>query len=1336
MIEGESAQNEPVPLADLRESAAYVLLGDPGAGKSRALEHEADHTPYGKYVRALVLLQGGDLPNDCIPFIDALDEVRVGGGDRFTPIASLLKRLREQGIQRFRLSCREADWFDKTDRASFESLLPGDSSLRVAYLMPFEAHELEQLIGACGEPDPQSFISLARSHGLEALLTNPQTTTLLIKAKRQGGWPASKADVYRLACAQLAREANDIHLEHSSRQHLSDETVLDAAAALCAALLLSTHGAIGLGGGPHARDVVARSSLPVSLIASPEATNAALSSRLFSARPGAVKELEPVHRTVAEYLAARHLANRMNDGLSVRRVLALTSIDGRVVSSLRGLNAWLATWRPSECEQLIEADPLGVALYGDAKSFSTFQKQQVFECLAREARQSTHFRMGQWHQRPSPALAGKAMAGYFGELMASPARDPAHLALLSVVLETLWGARSLVGLEPAVLQIAHGTQLPADLRELALATWLASEPAAEAARQQLERLDQELPRPDKLIEYLLKELYPERISLAVALRYVPSRERENPRSWHFLWGRKVARDTPDHLLPEAAETLLKHDPRFIEDGVERDEGSPHLLLRLLQVHGDNASAAQLCNWLSLALNRQGYVLWSWQHDEELPAIRGWLADRPETYKAMLAYLLEQTPLGDSQRAQDHLNHLHYRFLQAPPPADLGQWYLDQAREWQHPILLKHALSMSISCLVNETAANGLDIDQIDRWCQETSRREPDVLDWQKELFVCDLPSIEVHRQSREQMRLGQQRFENRRSSWIEPYRQNLASLQAGEAPVGLLHQLAMVWKGRLIEADGDSGHERLSRFFDDDPSLIHAAKVALRAAYRRPDLPKVQDILAIENESRRHLIADPCLIAAEFECQENAEAPSQWNDALAVRLLAFRFTDGTGEDPSWLETLIDERPDLVAEVYLAYLSGRIRSGHSYIYAIHRLTEGGGYAPVATRVMLPLLQAWPTRNKSEQCHVRQQVHDAAWAYLMPDDLKLLARQRLALRSLESAQRIYWLAVQAALAEGRAMPRLLTELASSQSACDEFLAVANLPGLHHQLTKLPLPEQSSLWQCVGRWVQPREFPRDAVTEWLNGVAIVPSDQSTVMLDDWLCDASLSAWHAYVRDLRYQQRMALRDSRYSPPSLEAVAEALAKHGPANAADLKSLVEDQLTFLQADLVGGNTNRWQNFWDFDDAGRTNPTEPLIENVCRDRIKEALEPDLQRFNITLDKERAQVSDSRCDLHASSSIDGQRVTVPIEIKRTSNDQLWTGLRTQLIEKYSLEPSANGMGIYLVLWFGQGRIKPHKDRLPVGTPAVLRRLLFDSLSFDEQSRISVVVLDVSPPKRQTR
>ena len=93
--------------------------------------------------------------------------------------------------------------------------------------------------------------------------------------------------------------------------------------------------------------------------------DAVLRRRLFISPE--VDRFDPIHRTIAEFLAAEDLSNRIMNGLPIDRVMALIcGVDGRPVSSLRGLFAWLMCKLGHLAEDYVERDPYGVATYGDA----------------------------------------------------------------------------------------------------------------------------------------------------------------------------------------------------------------------------------------------------------------------------------------------------------------------------------------------------------------------------------------------------------------------------------------------------------------------------------------------------------------------------------------------------------------------------------------------------------------------------------------------------------------------------------------------------------------------------------------------------------------------------------------------------------------------------------------------------------------------------------------------------------------------------------------------------------------------------------------------------------
>ena len=97
---------EAKPLSEFRSAAAYVLLGDPGAGKTRAFQRESGELGDGaKMVSARDFLTF-DVENrpewwQKTLFIDGLDEERAGKKDLRSVLDDLRNRLDRLGRPRF-----------------------------------------------------------------------------------------------------------------------------------------------------------------------------------------------------------------------------------------------------------------------------------------------------------------------------------------------------------------------------------------------------------------------------------------------------------------------------------------------------------------------------------------------------------------------------------------------------------------------------------------------------------------------------------------------------------------------------------------------------------------------------------------------------------------------------------------------------------------------------------------------------------------------------------------------------------------------------------------------------------------------------------------------------------------------------------------------------------------------------------------------------------------------------------------------------------------------------------------------------------------------------------
>ena len=218
--------SEGKKLSDFRSARAYVLLGEPGAGKSTAFEGEKknDWNAVEVMARRFIRRSLDAHPEwrDTTLLIDGLDEVRAGGGDLREPLDSLVCRLEKLGNPRFRLSCREDSWLGRNDLRELSSVAGGE--LHLLRLDPLSSHDAHRILEAAGVPDPDRFYWNARDCGLEVFLQNPLLLDILVKATESGSWPEGRLATFERACETLATETKPGSLGRAGRSSVCGRT--------------------------------------------------------------------------------------------------------------------------------------------------------------------------------------------------------------------------------------------------------------------------------------------------------------------------------------------------------------------------------------------------------------------------------------------------------------------------------------------------------------------------------------------------------------------------------------------------------------------------------------------------------------------------------------------------------------------------------------------------------------------------------------------------------------------------------------------------------------------------------------------------------------------------------------------------------------------------------------------------------------------------------------------------------------------------------------------------------------------------------------------------------
>ncbi len=388
------------PFSTFLEDACLILLGDPGAGKSYLFEAAASQEAARfLQVREFLALDPSTIEPRSTLYIDALDEYRAHYG-AVPAMDSLVRHIGSMTTCRVRISCRSADWLGSNDLKMLSSCFP-NQVVNVLRLQPLDESEQRQLILACGTQVPQDFLSQARQRGLGGMLGNPLTLLMLAQVVVEDRWPETRMALFELSSIVLLEEYNDVHCSGKRLiTELADEEVLRAAGALCAVRLFADIDGFSV----QERRDNRRPLINKIQLCGIASLRAALGSRVF-ASANEPDTFDYGHKAIAEYLAARYLATLFIEGLPLARVRLLLGVEGKPVSYLRGVHAWLPIFLTNHVNEFIEADPYGVLSYGDAASLSSQGKRLLFEALIRVADADPGFR---GDDRSTLALVGLA----------------------------------------------------------------------------------------------------------------------------------------------------------------------------------------------------------------------------------------------------------------------------------------------------------------------------------------------------------------------------------------------------------------------------------------------------------------------------------------------------------------------------------------------------------------------------------------------------------------------------------------------------------------------------------------------------------------------------------------------------------------------------------------------------------------------------------------------------------------------------------------------------------------------------------------------------------------
>ena len=407
---GKALNPELVTFDQLANIRCLALLGEPGIGKSWAIQHASpvgtdedttairlDLRSFGSEDRLVKSLfesaqweQWRSGNHGLRLFLDSLDECLL----RIDNVASLLAdELGKQPVERLqlRIACRTFPWPQILERALIR--LYGNEGFKAFELAPLRRIDVKNAAQTSGIADGDSFLAQVDALEVASLAIKPVTLKFLIDTYlNEGDFPANQIDLYEKGCLTLCEESNESRRGAHQTGRLGAEERLAIASRIAAVTQFANRSAVWTGTEADAafseEDVLIRDltggleGTPEQLAVTADAIREVLDTGLFSSR-GAEK-IGWAHQTYAEFLAARYCKVHEMPVQQLQSLLFHPADQGqRLVPQLYEVAAWIAATNPQILAAIASSDP--EALLGAAGAgLSNEQRTIVVESILKQ----------------------------------------------------------------------------------------------------------------------------------------------------------------------------------------------------------------------------------------------------------------------------------------------------------------------------------------------------------------------------------------------------------------------------------------------------------------------------------------------------------------------------------------------------------------------------------------------------------------------------------------------------------------------------------------------------------------------------------------------------------------------------------------------------------------------------------------------------------------------------------------------------------------------------------------------------------------------------------------
>ena len=1302
--------------------APLVILGEPGAGKSSLVEKFAETSGSKLYkpsdIELSPVIEVLTLPARTI--IDGLDEVtayKIG-----TPIIEILSKVSSGGYSNFIITCRAVDWQHAFNSSAISRNWQKEPV--VGCLLPLNDQEIIAFIESNSSQDAKVFMKEAEKHDAVDILRNPQNLTMLLKTVERHGWPNKKSDLYEKACEMLLEEDNEIHRSIGNRIRPQTDVLIDAAGFICAQLLLSGLSGVSIDARkdlnlPKSSDLVME-GMDESVI------RFALSTKVFEVVGHDV--IEPCHRTIAEFLAAKWLSKALRDKLSLRRLERLFCGSGNIIpAALRGLHAWIATQCPIVADEFIARDPYGFFRYGDPAMLSVDQAKKLIKSLEGLADADPYFRSEDWHSTFGRGFAKPELRDDIIRVIRNP-KTPYQLSHL--IIESLQGDK-LAG------EISHV------LEEIALdsAASIMERNAAINALLECKDVHDILLLVDKL--QVIGDIESLKLAIDIIQKKVEEFTGQKIANILILLENSLSKDSPNYAgigygldkkmslsqIEEALATLSKNlrdkprNQRMI--GVNTEEW----ILRLVEEYLRRDAlplASDLWGWLC-NIDRHGYGKENWhEFSKEYFGSRSKFRQeiQAEAIKSVKKYddlwltLWQVGDLGAGLRLHEddvifHLNGL------IKEKESFEDWPL----RWRDLVQWARKHIDFTGAAINYAEKQAEEHSELKEQLEGLNKPQLDN-EWQKKF----------QEQERRALRDKNKRTKARQESYKE-----VREILAEGKHLGALDAIAKSYLNRYSDIRSeDSPYLRVVELVGEE--MAPTAMLGLEAALKSTDIPSARQMATLNATEGKVYYLESVLVACCSKLLSENKSLSQLPMTTLRSALAACHWDlhyiGDKITPmiqKQLQKIVfankEEKESFVKDTMEPYFE----SSADHVSGLYRISRDDEFSDIAGSLAIEWLKKYPNVSTD----TLKEFIFAAIRYGDRDQVVAIIRNELQRGNQEEkVRRGIWMGAAFLLDYEHNAEKLAEYIKEDKLRLWPIREIAfpdrELKGYWPELN---LSQHYFIITGFGPSWPPESYPAEGwsgdqnpwdatkcIQARIEAIANNLSDEASILLKGLIDYKGLEGYQNQIKHGFAQQTRRIAEESKEKPSLAITRRVLLRNEPANIGDLQAIVIDELEMLQKRIKDGPTNDVLTFWDGE--------EPHGENYCRDRIAAQLTPYIERLNIRAHTEGTMPDGNRCDLlNTYNAMD-----LPIEIKGQWHPEVWIAASNQM-QNYTRDYRAEGLGIYLVLWFGKidngHRKNPHgwTGQAVPKTIEEMRELMHDRFDKNLSDKTKIFVLDLS-------